>query len=423
MQLNHDLIVRMPEGMPMTASSLPGRSFDRPDRPPAIDHRGRLLPAILTLLILLPVGILVDQLYRSINDSLVIAHAERTGVEYLRALGPVTIALNDAQASAVAGNPVPQQSLAKVLDAVSAVDLRVGGQLRTTERWNSLRSTIERLPGSRNAADRYVAYSEASDLLLALYGVVRANSGLIRDPAADLYNLEDGAAEELPEAVVMAGRLTDLSLLASSRPAAEQAAALVDLGTAQNKLASPVGDLAVDLQRAVDTTTSTRLGDVLLGRLDRFRRAVDALGPATAITDPHRLTVEAPRVNAARTDLEAAASDLYATLMHEMDAQLANRIDDVSGLRLRAVGLAALAALLALTSAGLAVLRRRRGGRAGRAAADIATAGFPEPREQSPFGGAARHGEPVPHGGLLPDDGARHYTPTAAGWQERSGAR
>jgi hypothetical protein len=406
----------------MTASTLPGRPVGRQGQLPAIDRRGRLLPAILALLVLLPVGTLFDRLYRSIDDNLLIAHRERTGVEYLLALGPVTIALNDVQAAAVAGKAVSRQSLTTALDAASAVDLRAGGQLRTTERWTSLRATVDKLPGSRNATDRYLAFSEASDLLLALYGVVRTNSGLVRDPQTDLYYLEDAAGEELPEAVVMAGRLADLSLLASSRPASAQASALVELATARNELASSVGDLAVDLQRAVDTTTSTRLGDVLLSRLDRFRRAVDALGQATTSIDPRRLTVDATSANAAREDLEAAASDLYTTLLREMDAQIANRINDLSWQRWRAVGAAMVAVMLALVLTALAVLGRRRwisGAR--RPAASVGTGGS-HAGGQSPVGGSARYGEPVRRGEPMHGVGASHFA-EPAGWQERSGAQ
>jgi hypothetical protein len=407
----------------MTASTLPGRPIGRQGQLPAIVRRGRLLPATLALLVLLPVGMLFDRLYRSIDDNLTIAHRERTGVEYLLALGPVTVALNDVQAAAVAGRAVSRQPLTTALDAAGAVDQRVGDQLRTTERWTSLRGTIDKLPGSRNATDRYIAFSEASDLLLALYGVVRANSGLVRDPETDLYYLEDAAGKELPEAVVMAGRLADLSLLASSRPPSEQASTLAELATARNGLASSVGDLAVDLQRAVDTTTSTRLGDVLLSPLDRFRRSVDALGQATAVIDPRQLTVDATRANAARTDLEVAALDLYTTLLREMDEQIANRVHDLSWQRWRAVGATTAAVLLALALTAHAVLGRRRwisGVR--RPAASVGTRGS-RPGGQSPVGGSARYGEPVRQGEPAHGIGASHFAETAAGWQERSGAR
>ena len=375
----------------------------------AATFRGRLLPATLSLLALLPVGMLFDRLYRSIDSDLLVAHRERTGVEYLLALGPVTIALNDMQAAAIAGAAVPRQQLTTALDAAGAVDERVGGELRTTERWTSLRGTIDKLPGSRSAADRYLAFSEASDLLLALYGVVRANSGLVRDPETDLYYLEDAAAEELPEAVVMAGRLTDLSLLASSRPSSEQASAIGELATARDQLATPVGDLAVDLQRAVDTTTSTGLGDVLLSRLDRFRRAVDAIGPATAIIDPRLLTVDATRANAARADVEAAALDLYTTLLREMDAQIADRLDGLSGRRWQAIGIVTVAVALAVAPFVLAVLgRRRRIGDVRGTAAGV---------------GPTRYGEPIQRGESMHGVGAGRLAKAAAGWQEHPGAR
>jgi hypothetical protein len=368
---------------------------------------------LLAVLVLLPAGYLFDRLYRSIDTDLQVAQRERVGVEYLVALGQVTIQLNDAQAAAVAGKAVSRQPLTKALDAVSAVDQRVGEQLRTTDRWTALRGAIENLPGARNAADSYVAFAEASDLLLALFGVVRANSDLIRDPQADVYYLEDAAAEELPEALVMAGRLTDLSVLASARPPSEQAAAPLELAIARTKVSSPVGDLAADLQRAVDATKSSRLGDVLLGRLDRFRLAVDALIPATAIVDPRRLTVDAVRANAARADFQAAALDLHTTLLHEIDLLLANRVADLSAQRWRALGAAALALLLALVPIPVALIGRRRRAKAARRGGGV---GPPYPGGRPPFGGPPRHGEQVPGAG------PSHLREPAMARQERSSA-
>jgi hypothetical protein len=393
----------------VTASMLAGRRVQRV---------GRLLPAVLAFLVLLPAGYLFDRLYRSIDVDLQVASGERVGVEYIVALGQLTVQLNDAQAAAVAGKAVSRQPLTKALDAVSAVDQRAGGQLRTTDRWTALRGAIENLPGARNAEDSYVAFAEASDLLLALFGVVRANSDLIRDPQADVYYLEDAAAEELPEALVMAGRLTDLSVLASGRPPSEQAAVPLELAIARTKVASPVGDLATDLQRAVDATNSSRLGDMLLGRLDPFRLAVDALNPATAIIDARRLTVDAARANAARANLQATALDLHTTLLHEMDLLLANRVADLRAQRWRAIGAAALALLLALVQIPVAVMaRRRRVKAARRAAAGVGFGGAPYPGDRPTYPGPARHGEHVPGAG------SSHRGEPVMARQERSGAR
>ena len=94
-----------------------------------------------------------------------------------------------------------------------------------------MRAKLEALRG-RSATDpeaAYTAYGEVADLLLALHRKVRESSGLVRDPDADSFFLQDSAGQELPEAVVAAGRLADLGTLVSRRPAAEQPRGLMEL--------------------------------------------------------------------------------------------------------------------------------------------------------------------------------------------------
>jgi hypothetical protein len=154
----------------------------------------------------------------------------------------------------------------------------------------------------------------------------------------------------------------------------------------------------------------------LLGRLDRFRLAVDALIPATAIVDPRRLTVDVTRANAARADFQAAALDLHATVLHEIDLLLGNRVADLSAQRWRAAGATALALLLVLVQVPVAIVARRRRVKAARRAA----AGFGGPPylggDRPSFGGPQRYGEPA-HGG------PSHLREPAMARRERSGAR
>src|SRR5262245_54951894 len=110
MRIYHHMIAKDAGGHAMMASPPPGRPIDHQGRLPATNQRGRLLPAlvaVLALLALLPAGMLFDRLYRSIDNNLAGARSERAGVEYLLALSPVTVALNDAQSAAVAGLPIP----------------------------------------------------------------------------------------------------------------------------------------------------------------------------------------------------------------------------------------------------------------------------------------------------------------------------
>lgn len=331
---------------------------------------GRLLPLLLATALLLPVAFLVVQGHRMVDADRELAARERLGVEYLRALGPVTEALVDAQTAAVAGRPVPRDALDRAVEAAAAVDTRVGDELRSTERWAGLRAKLEGLP-SRSLTDpeaAFTAYGEVTDLLLALHGKIRETSGLIRDPGSDSYFLQDGVGEEMPKAMVATGRLVDLAVLMPQRPAAEQARSLGELATLRFAALQPAGDLVGDLQTVVDTSESADIGAGALTPLDNYQRAVEALA---ALSQPNSRTpaVDLTKLAAARTQAQSATRELQPVILDELDRLLRQRIDqlDRDDLLILAAGGVAGLLLAALGASGW--LARRTGTPGGRGTA------------------------------------------------------
>jgi len=323
--------------------------------------RVSLLRPLLVFVLLIPVGVLFGQAWQGQSDRLSFASRERQGIEYLTTLGQVTTALTDAQSAAVAGRTVDRTTVARAVDATTDVDSRYGDELRTSERWSGLRVKIEALasvpPGDK--ARVYDAYGEVTDLLLALYGKVRENSQLIRDPEADTYFLQDGAAEELPESVVAAGKFADLVVIAATRPAADRTSAIAELTSARGSVLDPAADLADGLQSAVDSTESRTLGGNLLSRLDRFRRAMDGLAASAGTLDGRAPLPTADRLNPARIEVQSAASELSNSILAELDVLIADR---QSGVRTeRIVSLVAfLVTVLGCATPTLLALRKRR---------------------------------------------------------------
>ncbi|MDQ7907216.1 hypothetical protein RB614_22130 [Phytohabitans sp. ZYX-F-186] len=316
---------------------------------------------LLAFALLIPVGVLFGQAWQGQSDRLSFAAKERHGIEYLTTLGQVTTAVTDAQSAAVAGRPADRAAVTRAVDAATEVDDRLGEELRTSERWSGLRVKIEALssvPGG-DRARIYDAYGEVTDLLLALYGKVRENSQLIRDPEADTYFLQDGAAEELPESVVAAGRFADLVVIAAGRPAAERTAAIADLVSARGAVLDPAADLADGLQSAVDSTESRTLGGNLLSRLDRFRRSMDGLASSAGTLDGRSPLPTADRLNPARIEVQAAASELSNSILAELDVLIADRRSSIR--TERAVSLVAFAvAVLGCAVPSVLALRKRR---------------------------------------------------------------
>ncbi|MBM7491223.1 hypothetical protein JOD64_002445 [Micromonospora luteifusca] len=332
---------------------------------------GRLLPLLLIGALLAPVGLLLTSTWRQSTDDRDLAVRERLGVQYLGALGSVTDALVEAQTAAINGRPVSGEALNRAVEEAAAVDARIGVELLSQERWAGVRARLEALRG-RSAADpesAYTAYSEVSDLLLALHRKVRESSGLVRDPVADSFFLQDSAGQELPEAVVAAGRLADLGTLVARRPAAEQPRGLMELTGLRVAALGPASDLVDNLRSAVDGSESTDLGANVLTPLDTYQRSVEALA-AYSTPASGTGTVDPGQLSAAGLNTQRAARQLQPVILGELDALLVERIDELDRDRWLTAGAGVVAGLLL---SWLAALLFTAGRRARRRAAMAAT--------------------------------------------------
>ncbi|MFK3985039.1 hypothetical protein ACI2K4_32300 [Micromonospora sp. NPDC050397] len=292
---------------------------------------GKALRLFLTVILLAPVVVLFAQLQGSVDDDQELAAREQHGIEYLRSLSDVTVALTEAQSAAVAGRPVLREALNTAVERTTVIDTRLGDELRTRERWAGVRAKIEALPerGASSPDVVFTVYRETADLLLALYGKVRESSGLMRDPEADSYYLQDAVGEELPLALIAAGRLADLAVLGAARKPAERLRTVAELTAARTSLVDPAGDLIEALQAAVDSTDSPNLGGNLLNQLDSYQRAIEALSGASALNDGTSDT-DLTQIAAARVTAHAAAEQLSAIILTELSALIDERIDRLS---------------------------------------------------------------------------------------------
>ncbi|MFC8846574.1 MULTISPECIES: hypothetical protein [unclassified Micromonospora] len=373
------------------------------------NRTGRFLPLVLVVVLLAPVAFLFVQQRRLSGDERDLVVRERLGVEYLRALGPVTLALVDAQSAAVAGRTVSRETLSRAVEDVAAVDTRLGDELRTHERWAGLRAKLEALPekGLTDPQATFAAYGEVTDLLLALHRKVREASGLVRDRQADSYYLQDAISDELPESVVATGRLADLAAVAAGLPTAQRIAMVSQLGALWTSAVSPANDLITNLRAAVDSTDSTNLGANVLTPLDTYQRSIERLGALADPTASSSVTDEAAAARgltnliAARTAAQEAARQLQPVILDELDGLLADRIDQIDRDRRLAAGAAGLAVLLlaALGAVLVAAARRDRQAERDRRPADGDTG---PPADETGWDIRADPRGPAPAGTLAP---------------------
>ncbi|MEE6259199.1 hypothetical protein [Plantactinospora sonchi] len=343
---------------------------------------GVVLRVLLAVALLAPVGVLFTSTWRDNDDRRSVIELERHGVEYLRALEPVMLALVDARAGAVAGRPVDAGTLHRAVEHANAVNGRLGAELRATERWTGVRTTIQALPKAATADPVRAAatYGETVDLLVALYAKVRQSSGLARDQAADSFHLQDAVADELPRALDAAGRLADLVVLASRRSSAAQPEIATTLALARAAAMGPATDLLNNLRAAVENTESRTLGGNLLSRLDSYQRTVEVLDALATPAGGTEFTLPEPaRVASARAAAQVSGAEL-ATIIHtELDTLLRNRADDLSGERWIGFAALTLAVLLVLALIVLTLLAARQRVPAGAAGttAEAATGAVP----------------------------------------------
>ncbi|MEU5548354.1 hypothetical protein ABZ738_01150 [Micromonospora sp. NPDC047793] len=343
-------------------------------RPPT---PGRLLPLLLATALLLPVAFLVVRAHQYIDADREALKQERLGVEYLRALGPVTEALVDAQSAAVADRQPPRENLQKAVERAAAVDARIGAELSTSERWAGIRAKLEALPErSLDPEAAFGAYREVTDLLLALHGKVRETSGLIRDSGAASYFLQDGVGEEMPEATVAGGRLVDMAVLAAQRPVADRVRTLSELATLRLAALQPANDLVNNLRAVVDSSASADLGASVLTPFDAYQRATEAMAVHSQ-PDNRTGTINLVRLTSARDDAQRAATQLQPILLDEIDRLLVERIDQLDRDDLLTMVAGGVAGLLLIALAVTGWLSRSRD-TTGRPQATDAAAGDPE---------------------------------------------
>jgi len=332
-----------------------------------LSARGLLLRSLLSVALLVPISILGVLTWEHTTGEGGFVDLERDGAEYFRVLVPLEIALVDAQAAAVAGRPVPRENLDRTVRAVAAVDARVGDGLHSHQRWGEVRAKIEALPDSRaqGAEAVFASYAETTDMLLALFDKVRTTSNLILDPETDTDFLQDGVTQELPGTIAAAGELADLTVVIAGKTGPQRATVFADLLTRRVALQGGMGDLVDDIQAAVDSTRSPTLGGNLLGRLDRLRRVVDAILPATASLSEPASTVDAALMTRNRAEAQTAAADLSQAMLRELDALLGQRQSKLRGQVL--LGIGSVLAIVVLMAAGVVadVLSRRRAARGG----------------------------------------------------------
>jgi hypothetical protein len=312
--------------------------------------------------VLVPLAVLFAQVWSSTSSGRSFTADERRGVAYLEPLTRLLSATTQAQSAAVRGRTVDAAAVQAAVSAVDVVDRRLGGQLRTTDRWTDVRQLVQQrlTVQTWTPPTAYTQYSDVNTKLLELTRTVGDNSRLVLDPAIDAYYVMNASLLRIPEILVDSGRYTDLSVLF---PNGGTEATTAQLAAARNRIAADETDLSDGLLKAFAQTDSGTLGPGLTQPLDDFRTAVDAVAPSASLLAPAPERSVSDLV-ANQDTLQQATLGLQDASLEQLDALLADRAGGQARNQVVAVGAVVIgilvAALLARLAWRWAPPRRRR---------------------------------------------------------------
>jgi hypothetical protein len=325
-----------------------------------------------------------------------VVELEADGATIMHSMTSLLTELVTAQSAAVRGQRVDQEKVRTSVSALFAPDAEYGAALLTSQRLTDLRNQVEAaFSASDTGLAAYETWSSIVDLALDLINVIGDTSHLIHDPDLDSYYLMDSALVRLPNAMVYAGRASDLVALAGGSELAGED--LVRAAVARFNVSSDAERVSAGLTASVDFTARSELGTNVAQRLDEFRAAADEFAPPTMLRDL-ATQVDAGTMADNASLVFAKAASLSHLLISELQQLLAVRLDRIEQQRRATLISSVAGALIAVIILWLVLVARSSGRTAGsldekaKGARGIASVGFHQVGPEGPRGDLAGSG-------------------------------
>jgi hypothetical protein len=300
----------------------PGKNVRSIRRQPRRTVQTILSVAVLGAL-LVPSGYLFTKLWSSTSDGIRTVGTERGGLAYARPLSKLLGTLLDAQAQAVVGGNVDDTPIRGAVDEVNAADRQAGDPLGVRQRWGQLSHEIDTVLGQKpTGSDAIPGYGTPIGLAQALLGRISDDVKVSPDFGPSGYHLVETALEDLPEVSVNAGQLTALAHVVD--PSRKNAPPDNRLTVAQDRAAQAASAVSVGLRAGGDPTSTFPVDLNMLGPLDEFAAAVDALTQTSAaLAVPN--SGARNQIDAVDERVQKAALTLEAAVLTAFDSQLTSR--------------------------------------------------------------------------------------------------
>ena len=295
--------------------------------------------AAVTVVMLLPMGLVMWGYYDIQRGQVAFSAKERDGVNYLRPVVQLLAETVEARHEPMSAAAPADPTLPRLIAAVDAADARYGEGLEVSATWTSVKSALQR---GQQADARQQAYTDASTGLLALIVQVSDNSNLTLDPDLDSYSLWEALVFPLPVRLDLTGRAVDDALAAGGGPADQAQAARLSLARTAGALGRTQAAVDSGMATAFAETRQPALRGLQADLLIERRAVEDVLRQVDTAVQTGRLDVVTPEVYHRSS---AALTRLVDSVGSQLDGLLVTRIEGLQAKAYR-VGTAALAAVL-----------------------------------------------------------------------------
>ncbi len=282
-----------------------------------------ILLSICTIAVVGAFGAIVRQSWITNSATTDNVDLEAQGAAILHEMTSLLGELVEAQSTAVRGEAVDQESLRNTLAETAQLDQQFGVALQTRQRLSDLTAAIDNaITRAETGRAAYDTYTGLVTLAVDLIRRIGDTSHLIHDPDLDSYYLMEAAIIRLPDAIVLAGRATDLVTLAGGKKLEGEDA--VRAAVARFGVSAAAEKVNDGLAKSVESTSLSTLGSSIAERLDAFKAAADAFAPPTMLAELAG-TVEADVLAANARRVYAAANPLAHRLLGELQVLLDQR--------------------------------------------------------------------------------------------------
>ncbi len=227
--------------------------------------------AVIAVVLIAPLGFVVQRYAASQNASAAFSQLEQTGMIYVEPTFALEVALVDARSAAVAGQSIDSDAVRNAVTAVDTVTDEIGEQIATSDAWNTLRADISDLLDAppTEPEEAFGAWSIVVDGSAALAATAADGSNLTLDPDLDSFYLMDASTTKTPMLLAAVGVMIDLDQLEGTSHAD-------DVTVANVRISDAVGAIGAGFAKTVGATADAAVAGEVEAAAKTLQTAYDS---------------------------------------------------------------------------------------------------------------------------------------------------